>query len=168
MKHIQPNSEVYGLMEIKIFKELTNEISTMIETEDLIIDSKNSTNFGTTGSNVSINSTVTNSNSSNGNTNASNNNNSSTELKNIASRISTLVKFHWSVFGNYYIDYIKSQHDKSKLQESAIIPNMVGEENDESLTANNANNKTDSNKIINHHIEVMKTVQVLITIHLLR
>lgn len=146
MKHIQPNSEVYGLMEIKIFKELTNEISTMIETEDLIIDSKNSTNFGTTGSNVSINSTVTNSNSSNGNTNASNNNNSSTELKNIASRISTLVKFHWSVFGNYYIDYIKSQHDKSKLQESAIIPNMVGEENDESLTANNANNKTDSNK----------------------
>ena len=146
MKHIQPNSEVYGLMEIKIFKELTNEISTMIETEDLIIDSKNSTNFGTTGSNVSINSTVTNSNSSNGNTNSSNNNNSSTELKNIASRISTLVKFHWSVFGNYYIDYIKSQHDKSKLQESAIIPNMVGEENDESLTANNANNKTDSNK----------------------
>lgn len=32
------------------------------------------------------------------------------------------------------------------MQESAIIPNMVGEENDESLTANNANNKTDSNK----------------------
>ena len=33
---------------------------------------------------------------------------SDTEMSSIANRISTLSKFHWSVFGDYYTDYLKA------------------------------------------------------------
>ncbi|CUM63287.1 uncharacterized protein PRCAT00000858001 [Priceomyces carsonii] len=42
------------------------------------------------------------------NTKSSNN---ATEMSNISSRILLLVKFHWSVFGSYYTDYLKTNDD---------------------------------------------------------
>lgn len=76
IKQIQPNSQVYGLMEDKIFKDLTTEFTNNLNTNYLNPDDE---------AKKSIN-----------------------ELNNIANRISTLVKFHWNVFGNYYTDYVKS------------------------------------------------------------
>lgn len=75
IKQIQPVSDVYGLMEEKIFKDLLTEI---------INASDNSTTP----------STIPNQNTS--------------EMTSIANRIATLVKFHWSVFGNYYSEYFKN------------------------------------------------------------
>lgn len=76
IKQIQPNSQVYGLMEDKIFKDLTTEFTANLNSNYLNPDdeAKKSAN----------------------------------ELSNIANRISTLVKFHWNVFGTYYTDYVKS------------------------------------------------------------
>ena len=92
MKHMQPNSQVYGLMEIKVFKELLAEISVLVENDDLISDN----------SNITINSNVTSTTTTNTATNTSTSSTTSTtsnsnELKNIATRIATLVKFHWNV-----------------------------------------------------------------------
>ncbi|ABN67893.2 high copy suppressor of a cyclic AMP-dependent protein kinase mutant [Scheffersomyces stipitis CBS 6054] len=117
-KHIQPNSEVYGLMEAKIFKELLNEIMTIINTEDTTIAPVSPATPDA----------------------------SNTELKNIAMRISTLVKFHWNVFGNYYIDHIKSQHhklqqDKKKFNVTKKLMNY----NDNDSNSNNSNNNNSNN-----------------------
>ena len=75
IKHIQPSSSVYGLMELKIFKDLQQEIMQTIDEETTMV------------------------------TKAGDN----SELKSIASRISTLGKFHWQVFGGYYTEYLKSK-----------------------------------------------------------
>lgn len=72
IKQIQPISEVYGLMEEKIFK-------------DLLIEVINLSNASSAPSAIA--------------------NKNVSEMSSIAHRISTLVKFHWSVFGNYYTDY---------------------------------------------------------------
>ncbi|KAI5954226.1 SOK1 [Candida jiufengensis] len=104
MKHIQPNSEVYGLMEIKIFKELLNEIMSLVISESEKEESKNNT---------------INSNNSTTTTNNNNTTNNTSEMKNIATRISTLVNFHWNVFGSYYLEYIKNQYTKLQLLQAA-------------------------------------------------
>lgn len=92
IKQIQPSSDVYGLMEVRIFKELLDEIvnkttfDESISIQTMSTDSKSST--GTRFKKVDL------------------------EMTNIATRIATLVKFHWSVFGDYYSDYLK-KHKKN-------------------------------------------------------
>lgn len=87
MKQIQPSSDVYGLMEVRIFKELLDEIVSntsfdgTISIQTMSVDTK--TGGGAKFKKIDL------------------------EMSNIASRISTLVKFHWSVFGDYYSDYFK-------------------------------------------------------------
>ncbi|OVF11092.1 hypothetical protein A9F13_01g05489 [Clavispora lusitaniae] len=86
IKQIQPSSDIYGLMEEKIFKELLHEIV-------------NGPNFHSPISSISTDpkaSTVP------------SYRRSDTEMSSIANRISTLSKFHWSVFGDYYTDYLKA------------------------------------------------------------
>lgn len=135
-KHIQPNSEVYGLMEAKIFKELLNEIMTIINTEDTTIAPVCVTTSATSvREDAALQSTAP------ATPDASN-----TELKNIAMRILTLVKFHWNVFGNYYIDHIKSQHhklqqDKKKFNVTKKLMNY----NDNDSNSNNSNNNNSNN-----------------------
>lgn len=150
MKHMQPNSQVYGLMEIKVFKELLAEISVLVENDDLISDN----------SNITINSNVTSTTTTNTATNTSTSSTTSTtsnsnELKNIATRIATLVKFHWNVFGGYYIDYIKSQ--RSKLQQeqdnSTMLPTMIedgDDSNDVSSKKKNDDNKANNTNPTSH------------------
>ncbi|ODV67761.1 T-complex 11, partial [Hyphopichia burtonii NRRL Y-1933] len=86
IKQIQPSSEVYGLMEDKIFKELLKDIITNLEFENSLINSNPDQSNDSNKDSKKINS----------------------ESNNIALRISTLVKFHWNVFGNYYTDYLKN------------------------------------------------------------
>ncbi|RLV89219.1 Protein SOK1 [Spathaspora sp. JA1] len=103
-KHIQPNSQVYGLMEIKIFNQLLSEIVN-------IIDGVDDRELELSKANTSPTNT--------------------SEMKNIATRIATLVKFHWNVFGNYYTDYIKSQHVKLSEQNTIINPGLVIKHDDD-------------------------------------
>ncbi|KAK6462788.1 putative Sok1 protein [Scheffersomyces coipomensis] len=166
IKHIQPKSEVYGLMEIKVFKSLLSEIIIIInntsttttsnkDENDLLLQQSMNNMQSTFATNVNS-TTVTTTTATTTTTPA--NATSTTELKNIALRISTLVKFHWSVFGNYYIDHIKSQIDKLAQEEKEyllkkkqqISSNNNNKENDESSTdvsqANNfSNNNNDTN-----------------------
>ncbi|SGZ46380.1 CIC11C00000005470 [Sungouiella intermedia] len=93
MKQIQPCSDVYGLMEVRIFKELLEEILNnttfdgSITIQSMSGDSKPV--GGARFKKIDL------------------------EMTNISTRISTLVKFHWSVFGDYYSDYLK-KHKRSK------------------------------------------------------
>lgn len=98
IKHIQPNSEVYGLMEGKIFKDLISEINLVLadDMSPLPVCTSSSTSSAAAPGSA----------------------NSATELKSIAGRIATLVKFHWSVFRSYYVDYIRMQH--SKIQQDRL------------------------------------------------
>lgn len=89
IKQIQPNSDVYGLMEDKIFKELLNEIINNLGVDCAI------TALTLTGDTKSTATTPPKFRKGD------------SEMTSIATRISTLVKFHWSVFGNYYSDYLK-------------------------------------------------------------
>ncbi|EDK40682.2 hypothetical protein PGUG_04780 [Meyerozyma guilliermondii ATCC 6260] len=86
MKQIQPGSDVYGLMEEKIFKEVLTDVNSTLKKFDM--DSK-----------VSLNDSK--------NDNFTNKaKNAGTEMSNIAHRIATLVRFHWSVFGSHYREYL--------------------------------------------------------------
>ncbi|KAK8441306.1 Protein SOSEKI 1 [Candidozyma auris] len=87
IKQIQPNSDVYGLMEGRIFKELLTEIVVNL-------------NFDTSITATTLSNDLKS--SSSGKIKKSD-----SEMGSIASRISTLVKFHWSVFGDYYTNYVK-------------------------------------------------------------
>lgn len=88
IKQIQPSSDVYGLMELRIFKELLEEtvnntaLDSAISKLTMAGDTKSS---GRKFKKIEL------------------------EMSNIATRISTLVKFHWSVFGDYYSDYLKNK-----------------------------------------------------------
>lgn len=93
IKQIQPSSDVYGLMEVKVFNELLEEIvSTTTLDGNISIQSMSVDTKTTTGSKLKKN---------------------YLEMANIANRISTLVKFHWSVFGDFYSDYLK-KHKKNQ------------------------------------------------------
>lgn len=85
IKQIQPSSDVYGLMEVKIFNELLDEIvaSTTFDGNISIQSMSAETKTGAKFKKID------------------------SEMSSIANRISTLVKFHWSVFGDYYSDYLK-------------------------------------------------------------
>ena len=86
MKQIQPGSDVYGLMEEKIFKEVLTDVNSTLKKFDM--DSK-----------ISLNDSK--------NDNFTNKaKNAGTEMLNIAHRIATLVRFHWSVFGSHYREYL--------------------------------------------------------------
>ncbi|CCE88781.1 Piso0_001563 [Millerozyma farinosa CBS 7064] len=76
VKQIQPVSDVYGLMEEKIFKELLAEVLSVIDKNNSLPANSSSTTQQTS------------------------------EMTNIASRIATLVKFHWNVFGSYYSSHL--------------------------------------------------------------
>lgn len=93
IKQIQPNSDVYGLMEDKIFKELLTEIVVNLNFDGAITASSLSNDLKLSSAGKSKKSDL--------------------EMVSIASRISTLVKFHWSVFGEYYTNYVKN--DKASL-----------------------------------------------------
>ncbi|EGW34072.1 uncharacterized protein SPAPADRAFT_134029 [Spathaspora passalidarum NRRL Y-27907] len=123
IKHIQPNSQVYGLMEIKIFNQLLSEIVN-------IIDGVDERELELTKS-------------------APNN---TTEMKNIATRIATLVKFHWNVFGNYYIDYIKSQHVKLQQDNTIMNTGLVIKHNEEdgNKARGNGGERSHTNSIDNN------------------
>lgn len=151
MKHMQPNSQVYGLMEIKVFKELLAEISVLVENDDLISDNSNITINSNVTSTTTTSNVTTNTSTSSTTSTTSNSN----ELKNIATRIATLVKFHWNVFGGYYIDYIKSQ--RSKLQQeqdnSTMLPTMMedgDDSNDVSSKKKNDDNKANNTNPTSH------------------
>lgn len=88
IKQIQPNSDVYGLMEDKIFKELLTEIVVNLNFDGAITASSLSNDLKLSNLGKSKKSDL--------------------EMISIASRISTLVKFHWSVFGEYYTNYVKN------------------------------------------------------------
>ena len=80
-------------MEIKVFKELLAEISVLVENDDLISDNSNITiNSNVTSTTTTANVTTNTSTSTTTSTTSNSN-----ELKNIATRIATLVKFHWNV-----------------------------------------------------------------------
>ncbi|KAF3991835.1 hypothetical protein FT662_01452 [Candidozyma haemuli var. vulneris] len=93
IKQIQPNSDVYGLMEDKIFKELLTEIVVNLNFDGAITASSLSNDFKSSSSGKSKK--------------------ADSEMVSIASRISTLVKFHWSVFGEYYTNYVKNDKASS-------------------------------------------------------
>ncbi|KAK6199549.1 T-complex protein 11-domain-containing protein [Scheffersomyces amazonensis] len=141
MKHIQPKSEVYGLMEIKIFKELLAEIMALVDKDDdpqpVTAASTTTTPSSTSASTSAATASAT--------TVSAAASQSSSELKNIALRISTLVKFHWNVFGSYYSNHIKSQVDKLTLEE---VEKRSGSDQstsfEKSLPVDSSNHDTDS------------------------
>lgn len=89
IKQIQPNSDVYGLMEEKIFKEMLKEIITNLNFDSAISALTLSPETKPTTANPKFKK-------------------ADSEMASIATRISTLVKFHWSVFGEYYSDFLKT------------------------------------------------------------
>lgn len=130
IKQIQPSSEVYGLMEEKIFKVLTADILTGLRmgssttstasnsasgsaaiTMSAVANASNLTSgaaaaaaAATAAAAAAAAAATTAAPSSAASTNAEGN--KATEMSNILNRILTLVKFHWSVFGTCYVDYL--------------------------------------------------------------
>lgn len=90
VKQIQPSSDVYGLMEERVFNDLLSEVIVSLRDSNTNINS------------ISSDTSITNSPRSFGSTT------NFSELSSIAKRIATLAKFHWSVFGSYYYEHLKS------------------------------------------------------------
>ncbi|CAN3360314.1 protein Sok1p [Diutina catenulata] len=97
IKHIQPSSPVYGPMESKVFKDLYAEIMLTIDEEAPTMGAATTAANNAASSAATTTTTITTPKAD------------TSELKNIAQRISTLGKFHWSVFGSNYIEWIKLQ-----------------------------------------------------------
>lgn len=123
LKQIQPNTDVYGLMEEKIFKELAQQIERLVGTESATTganNNHNNVNNGKHNGNGDHGSGVKNADGTTGsqpalpegkpaNTgmNILKQRKADSEMAGISFRISTLVKFHWSVFGDYYTEYVR-------------------------------------------------------------
>ena len=90
IKQIQPNSDVYGLMEGKIFKEIINEVGQTISLKSPDAKISLDLKFGN-------------------NKQGFKQKKSDSEMTGISHRISTLMKFHWNVFGDLYLEYIQNQ-----------------------------------------------------------
>lgn len=90
IKQIQPSSDVYGLMEGKVFKDLIHEVGQSVTSDTTSISSLNA-DFKLGNKKQSFK-----------------NKKSDSEMTGISNRISTLMKFHWNVFGDYYLEYIKN------------------------------------------------------------
>ncbi|RKP31322.1 T-complex 11, partial [Metschnikowia bicuspidata] len=92
LKQIQPSTEVYGLMEEKIFKELLEQITAANKSCAVLSASSAAAQSladpKTSGFNFLKQRKA------------------DSEMAGILLRISTLVKFHWSVFGDYYTEYV--------------------------------------------------------------
>lgn len=84
IKQIQPNTDVYGLMEEKIFKELAEQIGRMNHEPPVAACDRTSVN-------------------------ALKQRKADLQMAGISFRISTLTKFHWSVFGDYYAEFVRLQ-----------------------------------------------------------
>ncbi|GEQ72190.1 hypothetical protein JCM33374_g5876 [Metschnikowia sp. JCM 33374] len=89
IKQIQPSSDVYGLMEGKIFKDLLNEVGQTLSSDTTIPKTNADFKLGNNKSGFK-------------------HKKSDSEMSGISGRISTLMKFHWNVFGDYYIEYIRN------------------------------------------------------------
>ncbi|KAM9932757.1 hypothetical protein OXX80_007620 [Metschnikowia pulcherrima] len=90
IKQIQPNSDVYGLMEGKIFKEIIDEVGQTISLKSPDAKISSDLKFGN-------------------NKQGFKQKKSDSEMTGISHRISTLMKFHWNVFGDLYLEYIQNQ-----------------------------------------------------------
>lgn len=122
IKQIQPNTDVYGLMEEKIFKELAEQIERLVGTESATTGANNNNNnnnnggHGTGANNASgpnaPQATLPEGKPANTGMNILKQRKADSEMAGISFRISTLVKFHWSVFGDYYTEYVRL-HDSS-------------------------------------------------------
>ncbi|WPK26097.1 hypothetical protein PUMCH_003442 [Australozyma saopauloensis] len=105
IKQIQPNTDVYGLMEEKVFKELSEQIGRLAQNDP-------SLSAASSSSGLSLSSSA--SSGSDGATpkptgiNLLKQRKTDSEMAGISFRIYTLVKFHWSVFGDYYAEFERS------------------------------------------------------------
>lgn len=92
IKQTQPSSQVYSLMEQRVFQTIKQKVETTdLEKINNILPISGSINLTTTtGTNTTIN------------TNSQSQENDEDDIGSIASRISLLAKFHWNVFGSYY------------------------------------------------------------------
>ncbi|KAG7194021.1 uncharacterized protein KQ657_005220 [Scheffersomyces spartinae] len=108
IKQIQPSSEVYGLMEEKIFKVLTTDILTGLHTSTSTTSNSSTSGAVPVSASTSVVSTSTTSSAAvpSGAATSNTEGNKVTEMSNILNRILTLVKFHWSVFGSCYVDFL--------------------------------------------------------------
>lgn len=94
IKQTQPSSQVYSLMEQRVFQTIKTKVQTTdLEKINNILPVNGSINLN------SVNPTTTT--SSNG-INQQQQENDEDDIGSIASRISLLAKFHWNVFGSYY------------------------------------------------------------------
>lgn len=111
LKQIQPNTDVYGLMEEKIFKELVEQTERLVGTESSTggaSNNNNSTMNGSSGSGVNgPQPALPEGKPANTGMNILKQRKADSEMAGISFRISTLVKFHWSVFGDYYTEYVR-------------------------------------------------------------
>lgn len=135
LKQTQPRSDVYGLMEERIFNQLISQVM-------ILLDNSNSKNGGASIQSTQIPKTVTgnslsassptsalaNANNSGPSTpisgsgtvpvtptsssfaknNATNNGQLAEEISSLAGRLSVLANFHWSVFGTHYTEAVKN------------------------------------------------------------
>lgn len=99
IKQIQPNTDVYGLMEEKIFKELSEQVGQL----------RHSDNGGVSGVAGGQAAIYAASDASKAGSNVLKQRKADSEMSGILFRILTLVKFHWSVFGDYYTEYVRLQ-----------------------------------------------------------
>lgn len=90
IKQIQPSSDVYGAMESRIFKELLEQVERVPESETLSAKPEKA------GDNLS----------------GMRSKKADSEMAGIANRISTLVKFHWCVFGDFYTQYLHKHREQ--------------------------------------------------------
>lgn len=95
LKQIQPSTEVYGLMEEKIFKELLEQI-TAAKKSCAVLSASSAAAQSLADPKTS-------------GFNFLKQRKADSEMAGILLRISTLVKFHWSVFGDYYTEYVRLQ-----------------------------------------------------------
>lgn len=145
-KHVQPSLQVYGLMEQKVFRDVNRAIEQCDDENTLFVSSSVSStpasSFNTSTPSVLATATapapgsasasaLTNPNSiSNSSASTSNPPSSMSpfkgvdggvpplEIKSVATRIAVLAKFHWSVFGQLYVDFVKSH---TKLPTSGFV-----------------------------------------------
>lgn len=92
IKQIQPSSNVYGLMESKIFKEISAEINSATSSVPPNLKWVTESKVRGEGSPFT----------------ALKQKKADSELSGIANRIATLSKFHWSVFKTYYLEHLES------------------------------------------------------------
>lgn len=100
IKQTQPSSNLYGIMEERIFKQLL-EIANVFKDDEMLKEESNSSAQTTT--NTSAKSTITQTSTSPTVKEELDENN---ELNQLGMRVAKLCNFHWNVFGNTYTEAI--------------------------------------------------------------